>query len=147
MNKKIKFRVWDDLEKIFLHNKGFHDVIFRDNGLCFPYGTGHSTQEYPNRFIVEQFTGLEDKNGKEIYEGDILYHFNERMDVFIKRGDGGFVFVSKTKKHPEEGHYITKAYSSEMSIVGNIHMIPHICKKIAQLSGCHRTRSNIKNKK
>ncbi|RVU61197.1 hypothetical protein BM74_27365 [Bacillus thuringiensis] len=67
--REIKFRAWDEIEKRMI---GWYDRVFTKNNnssmLC----------EYPLKNISEsyvkymQYTGLNDKNGKEIYEGDIV---------------------------------------------------------------------------
>lgn len=84
MNKINKFRVWDNTENIFLHNKGFTSIGFNTDGDFFPYGTGYSDKHWEGRFIVQQYTGLKDRQGKEIFEGDIVKAKYEHLDFRYK---------------------------------------------------------------
>lgn len=72
MNREIKFRAWDSTLKQFLPNIQNH--LGNDE-----WAFGNILKENGNRFNVNQYTGLKDKNGKEIYEGDIIKYFNHRF--------------------------------------------------------------------
>ena len=84
MTREIKFRSWDNKNKYFIGN----DLLFafancalyyqRDkvielrDGLQNPY-LGDKYNELEMDLIYLQYTGLKDINGREIYEGDVVY--------------------------------------------------------------------------
>lgn len=71
MNREIKFRVYDkDLKKMRYFNSPHDFICFDENGNGYYYNMQTGLGEWFSGLM--QYTGLKDKNGVEIYEGDIL---------------------------------------------------------------------------
>jgi uncharacterized phage protein (TIGR01671 family) len=70
MQRQLKFRVWDKLEKRFIYpDKGYQGHYVLDlNGRFQNLQNGSGGDEY----VVQQFTGFRDSKGVDIYEGDIV---------------------------------------------------------------------------
>lgn len=123
-NREIKFRVWD----IDNNEWGNPDYLECGDGGKLMY-FGHS----PNRekFIIQQFTGLPDKTGKEIYEGDLvrLWDWNKYGDDYcygkvseVKYNYGEFYWYNPIKLD-------TDTISSSVEIIGNIFQNPELLKE------------------
>jgi len=125
--KEIKFRAWDKRE-------GLHRMYFL-NGIL-KYGEGWSGGDPKHKFYelsfgnggfmkvvasdveIMQYIGLPDKNGRDIYEDDILKPIDEDVFVIIKFIGGQFVGLSVDRKHPIQETQNRNWLSWE--VVGNI---------------------------
>ena len=77
---------------------------------------------------VGQFTGLFDKNGKEIYEGDIIKGFDITIEVWYSEDRA--CFIAEMKEPQNHMMDILGGYDTErMEIIGNIYDNPVLIKE------------------
>lgn len=74
---------------------------------------------------IGQFTGLTDKNGMKIFEGDILTIENEGVYAAIKYNESNAAFYVEDEDHED---YLGEAWETDVVIIGNIHDNPEILK-------------------
>lgn len=117
-DRVIKFRVWDNRQRRYLKNQyvGDEEPRVDKDGIFEPNALGRQ---------LEQFTGLFDKNGKEIYEGDILFDLDDNYHYAVEFIDGSFA-IKVSNENPQYTFLID--YIKTASVVGNIHENPELLK-------------------
>ena len=120
--REIKFRAWDK-KSITMDYFDLMDLVQPASDSLI-YSSGVAS---PEKKEIMQFTGLKDKNGREIYEGDILLgtwgHFDEPRHYEVKWADdmAGFdPFVC----YSDAEEFDTK----NCEVVGNIYKNPELLK-------------------
>jgi len=145
--REIEFRAWDNKREVLVTQDNVEDQVeFDDDG--GGYGPYYGDEWFPakkilsifdyfqkiardDRFIVEQFTGLRDKNGTKIFEGDIVKTYcadytHQWEDIGkVTSTDSAWGIMSF-----DERHFLAfnkaSALVREYEVIGNIHDNPEL---------------------
>lgn len=119
--RQIKFRVWSESRKKWL-NECMFDMEVKG---AYDFSSDSSMRyNYKTDVIIEQFTGLQDKKGNDIYEGDLV---KKDDDKFVRCGvvsfiHGCWMVASKSGEQYFNLHW----HLSQVEVVGNIHQHPEL---------------------
>ena len=123
--REIKFRVWDEQTKRMWYSDG---SILPLKSLAFTpdrvYARGASGYD-PNVQHLMQYMGLKDKNGKEIYEGDIVSRGGRIGQVAI----GTFELLIIWRDMPGREFAMSPYYFMGLEVAGNIYENPEAEKE------------------
>jgi len=104
--REIKFRAWDKTQK----------YMYPDSNLG-QFFTAYD--EYNDGdWELMQYTGLHDKNGKEVYEGDILHEFRDKTALMANNGVDRILVVEDIRE--------LDFYYKDCEVIGNIYENPEM---------------------
>ena len=129
MNDRFRFRVWDNSNEIWLEDE---DLSIAPKGTLTVLGLdsdGETIFCEDEDCIVEQCTGLKDKNGKLIYEGDILKPNGNTITKEVVYEDGSY-WAKDTIYFHDKCHIFQKWIDEcGYEIIGNIHENQELLKE------------------
>lgn len=137
MMRPIKFRVWDKANERMLNIETLC-LSFSPNGVLtsiYTYGPdfsndpeviGHDEPDLDD-VTIEQYTGLDDKNGKPIYEGDVIksnYKYAQPKVSQIIIENGNSYILGEDLATGNE--MLVSDHISEIKVIGNVHENPEL---------------------
>lgn len=118
MSREIKFRAWNrELKKMY----DFLPLTIRVNAIEPTYWEP-LLEKAQKAFDVMQYTGLKDKNGKEIYDGDIVEEPGSRYEV-VYHADG---FYMRNMYEPDNILIQLRHGYLHCEVIGNIYENPEL---------------------
>lgn len=126
MQREIKFRAWDKKHKEMILDIAifpeYNWLVMSDNDAL-----AEREQAKKGQIILMQYTGLNDKNGKEIYEGDIVSVDYKEEKAVVEYEHGGFIVRSWI--YPGGVGYLQQfSEPNSLEVIGNIYSNPDLLK-------------------
>ena len=129
--REIKFRAWDRELKEWT-NYSINNIDGNLVDFCNKEAGCWETDKEGKRFVLCQYTGLKDKNGKEIYEGDVIKAISfARWIGVVEYSDENqaFIFDDLDKKYRGKSTVFMNQFDDEFEILGNIYENPELLEE------------------
>ena len=122
MTLNYKLRAWNKV-KNEMEQSAYGELLIQQSGSVCIQQDDNTLADVSHDYDVMQFTGLLDKNGKEIYSCDIVKHHNT---ILVVEWIDDYACFSFTDKEVDTQHYLQKIDSPNLEIIGNIYETPHL---------------------
>lgn len=116
--RELKFRVWSEEDREYRTDIKVSDLVVDIDGVP---STIHNAEG--DRFDIEQYTGLKDKNGKEIYEGDIVDYNDDGECIGIVKYDAPEFYLDADATN--WARMFLKG-APHQKVIGNVHENPEL---------------------
>jgi uncharacterized phage protein (TIGR01671 family) len=120
-NRQIKFRFWGKFGELNEEKDECENEMLYGDRFCFSEHAPINDLFADKSFVAMQFTGLTDKNGNEIYEGDVLNTGLGRTKVVQYFKDGFWLNASL-----EGAEWTLRCCNLSSEIIGNIYENPEL---------------------
>lgn len=123
MNDRLKFRYWSKKSKCWFQSL----ILETDTGIpCWQDGSDLE-DDILNEIVVEQCTGLKDKNGKLVFEGDVLQRM---VQPYNQMGYKENYEVKELGYYLPQGEtygiFCVNLWGTDCEVIGNIHENPEL---------------------
>jgi uncharacterized phage protein (TIGR01671 family) len=134
--REIKFRVYDKaIKKMHVVGSDTHDSFTCFNGDVQYYNlqNGEGSGEHGD-YKLMQFTGLKDKNGKEIYEGDVVNvpMHDDWSGVVVFTGDCQYALKGRSTSGNDAYLLFSQIYLAACEVIGNIYENHELLKEAVE---------------
>lgn len=132
--REIKFRAWNGNSLYYNHSV----CLQIDGTISYLKNDGQWGEPEKGEIILMQYTGLKDKNGKEVYEGDII-EFTPKYKPGVRKKSPVIwqefraCFAFKWNDYANEDLFQAIQHTNEAELIGNIYENPELLNSPAKV--------------